>query len=365
MALGQAAEETTVRVETGLLNLDVDQYAGMGQVAATIGDIVTHARAIEALGFDGATMPEAGYDPFLPLMVAAEHTQRIRLATNVAIAFPRSPMVVAQLAWDLQKYSGGRFQLGLGTQVKGHNERRYSTPWTAPPGPRLREYLSCLRAIFASFQNGKQPTYFEGKHYQFTLMPSFFNPGPIPHPHVPIYIASVNPYMCRLAGEVCDGLRLHPIATFRYAKEAVLPTVEAGARKAGRQLADVDIVGAPFLAIGRDDAEIAAAKNGLRQRIAFYASTRTYHSVLELHGWTDAGLELHRLSVLGKWQDMAKVITDAMLQELAIIGTYDELVPQLKARCSGLFSTVTLDLPPPLRVDEARVREIIGALRQI
>jgi probable F420-dependent oxidoreductase len=361
---GKRWKETTMRVETGLLNLETEQYAGSGQVAATIGGIAANARAIEDLGFDVATMPEAGYDPFLPLMVAAEHTQRLRLATNVAIAFPRSPMVVAQLAWDLQRYSGGRFQLGLGTQVKGHNERRYSTPWTAPPGPRLREYLLCLQAIFASFQNGKQPTYFEGKHYQFTLIPPFFNPGPSPHPHVPLYLAAVNPYMCRLAGELGDGLRLHPIATFKYAKEVVLPTVELGARKAGRQLADIDVVGAPFLALGRTDAEIAAAKDGLRQRIAFYASTRTYHSVLEFHGWTDAGLELHRLSVQGKWQEMPRVITDAMLDELAIIGTYDDLVPRLTARCGGIFSSVTLDLPAPFRQDKARVREVLQALQQ-
>jgi len=351
-----------VRVETGLLGLEVDQYAGKGQEAASIERLVAAARAIEALGFDGATMPEAGYDPFLPLMVAAEHTQRIRLATNVAIAFPRSPMVVAQLAWDLQKFSHGRFQLGLGTQVKGHNERRYGAPWTAPPGPRLREYILCLKAIFATFQDGRRPTYFEGKHYQFTLLPPFFNPGPSPHPHVPIYIAAVNPYMCRLAGELCDGLRLHPIATFRYAKEVVLPAVAAGGGRAGRPVAEVDLVGAPFLAVGRDEAEIAAAKDGLRQRIAFYASTRTYHSVLEFHGWTDAGLELHRLSVLNKWQDMPAVITDEMLHEFAIVGHYDDLVPQLQERCGAIFSTLTLDLPPGLRADQARVREVIAAL---
>lgn len=354
-----------MRIETGLLNLEVDQYAGMGQAATTIAAIAGNARAIEALGYDGATMPEAGYDPFLPLMVAAEHTQRIRLATNVAIAFPRSPMVVAQLAWDLQKFSGGRFQLGLGTQVKGHNERRYSTPWTAPPGPRLREYLQCLRAIFASFQHPAKPTYFEGQHYQFTLMPPFFNPGPSPYPHVPLHIAAVNPYMCRLAGELCDGLRLHPIATFTYAKEVVLPLVEKGAAKAGRTLSEIDVIGAPFLAIGRDDAEIAAAKDGLRQRIAFYASTRTYHSVLNFHGWTDAGLELHRLSIQNKWQEMATVITDDMLQEFAIVGTYDDLVPQVRARCAGVFSTVTLELPAPLRADERRLRETIHAIQQV
>jgi probable F420-dependent oxidoreductase len=354
-----------VRVETGLLNLEVEQYAGKGQEATNIGRIAAAARNIEDSGFDGATMPEAGYDPFLPLMIAAEHTQRIRLGTNVAIAFPRSPMVTAQLAWDLQKFSGGRFQLGLGTQVKGHNERRYSAPWTAPPGPRLREYILCLRAIFASFQNGRQLTYFTGQHYQFTLIPPFFNPGPSAHPHIPIYIAVVNKYMARLAGELCDGLRLHPIATFKYTREIVLPTVQAGARKAGRSLADVDVIGAPFLAIGQDASAIEAAKNDLRQRIAFYASTRTYHSVLEFHGWMDAGMKLHRLSTEGKWQEMAGVITDEMLDEFAIVGTYDELVGKLKERCKGVFSTVTLDLPPPLRRNDQRMRELIQALHDM
>jgi probable F420-dependent oxidoreductase len=350
------------RVETGLLNLETAQYAGLGQEMTGLEGIAANARALEELDFDSATMPEAGYDPFLPLVVAAEHTRRISLATNVAIAFPRSPMVVAQIAWDLQRFSGGRFQLGLGTQVKGHNERRYSAPWTAPPGPRLREYLLCLKAMFDTFQNGKRPD-FSGQHYQFTLMSPFFNPGPIEHPHVPLYIAVVNKYMARLAGELCDGLRLHPIATFKYAKAVVLPAVEAGARKAGRRLADIDVIGAPFTAIGRNDEEIATAKDALRQRIAFYASTRTYHSVLEYHGWTEVGLKLHKLSLEGKWQEMASAITDEMLHEFAIIGTYDELVPKLKECCSALFSTVALELPPQLRQDQSRVRGIIQALR--
>ena len=353
-----------LRLETGLLGLETDQYAGKGQARMTIDAMAAAARKIEELGFDGATTPEAGHDPFLPLMIAAEHTRRISLGTNVAIAFPRSPLVVAQMAWDLHHLSGGRFQLGLGTQVKGHNERRYCTPWTAPPGPRLREYILTLKAIFASFQKGTRPSYFSGQYYQFTLMPPFFNPGPIEHPHVPIYIAVVNKYMARLAGELCDGLRLHPIATFAYTREVVRPAIEAGAGKAGRQLSDIDIVGAPFLAIGRDAKEIEAAKTALKQRIAFYASTRSYHAVLQHHGWGDVGLQLHKLSVEGKWQEMAGLITDAMLQEFAIIGTYDELAPQLKARCSGIFSTLLLDFPPGLRADEAKVRSILQALRR-
>ena len=350
------------RVETGLLNPDTDQYAGKGQKRPSIEVIAAAAREIEALGFDGACTPEAGHDPFLPLMVAAEHTRTISLGTNVAIAFPRSPMVTAQLAWDLQQFSGGRFRLGLGTQVKGHNELRYATPWTAGPGPRLREYVLCLRAMFRSFQDGKQPTPFEGDHYRFTLLPPFFNPGPIEYPPPPIYIAAVNTYMCRLGGELCDGLRLHPIGTFAYTKDKVLPTIAAGAAKAGRALADLDVVGAPFLAIGRDQKEVEAAKRALKQHISFYASTRTYHGVLEHHGWQDLGAQLHQLSKEGKWTELPKLITDDMLEEWAIIATYDDFAKAVKRRCNGLFSTVLLDLPPGLRSDEDRVKSIVAEL---
>jgi len=351
-----------MRVETGLWTLEAGQYGGKSAEATSLQAIAAAARRIEALGFDSATMPEAGHDPFLPLVVAAEHTTRITLGTNVAIAFPRSPMVTAQIAWDLQQMSGGRFQLGLGTQVKGHNERRYASPWTAPPGPRLREYVLCLRAMFETFQSGHRP-HFEGKHYQFTLMSPFFNPGPIGHAHVPVYVAVLNPYMARLAGELCDGLRLHPIASLRYTKEVVAPAVEAGARKAGRKVSDIDFVGAPFLAVGRTREEIDAAKRGIKQRISFYASTRTYHSVLEFHGWVDVGLRLHQLSVEGKWQEMGNLITDEMLEEWAIIGPFDELGPRLKERCGDVFTTLMLDLPAHLREEEAQLRKVIAALR--
>jgi probable F420-dependent oxidoreductase len=358
-------EETAVpfKVETILQSLHVDQYAGKGQDAPSIHRMAAAARKIEELGFDGTTTPEAGHDPFLPLVVAAEHTSRITLATNVAIAFPRSPMVVAQIAWDLQQLSRGRFQLGLGTQVKGHNERRYAAPWTAQPGPRLREYVLCLRAMFHTFQNGSKPSYFSGDHYKFTMMPPFFNPGPIDHPRVPIYIAAVNKYMVRLAGELCDGLRLHPIATFRFTKEVILPGIEAGTRKAGRKVSDVDVVGAPFLATASTEDGIQAAKKALKQRIAFYASTRTYHAVLEHHGWKDIGLKLHQLSLEGKWQEMPGLITDDMLEEWAVIATYDELARKLKERCGGIFSTVLIDLPSQLRQDESRFKDTVRALQ--
>jgi probable F420-dependent oxidoreductase len=272
-------------------------------------------------------------------------------------------MVTAQLAWDLQQLSGGRFNLGLGTQVKGHNELRYSTPWTGGPGPRLREYLQVLRAIFAGFASGKVEP-FEGAHYRFGLLPPFFNPGPIDHPPPPINIAAVNTYMATLGGELCDGLRLHPIGTFAYTQAVVRPAIAAGAAKAGRTLADVNVIGAPFLATGKTEADVARAVQALKQHVAFYASTRTYHTVLAHHGWEDVGLELHRLSREGKWQELPKRLSDDMLAEWAVIATHDRLAAEVRARCAGIFDTVLLDLPGDLARDEARVRDIVHQLHQ-
>lgn len=254
-----------LRVETVMLGPDTNQYAGKGQTVGGLQRIADSARMLEDIGFDGITTAEAGHDPFLPLMIAAEHSSSLALGTNVAVSFPRSPMVTAQAAWDLQHYSQGRFNLGLGTQVKGHNERRYSTPWPSGPGPRMREYIQCMQAIFRSFQDPKNPEYFEGEHYSFTLMPPFFNPGPIEHPEIPIYVAAVNSYMAGLSGELCKGIRMHPVATFAYTRDVIQPAIAAGAAKSGRTLADIDVAGAPFLAIGKDEQGVEKAKDDLRQ----------------------------------------------------------------------------------------------------
>ncbi len=353
-----------MRVETTMLSPETAQYAGTGRGGMSVAGIAAAARKLEELGYDGATTPEAGHDPFLPLAIAAEHTQRLRLGTNVAISFPRSPLVTAQTAWDLQLLSGGRFNLGLGTQVKGHNERRYASPWTGAPGPRMREYLQCMQAMLASFQNPKKPTYFTGKHYQFTMITPFFNPGPIEHSHVPIYLAAVNPYMSRLAGELCDGLRLHPLSTFKHTREVVLPAVEAGARKSGRRLSDIDIVGCPFLAVAKDREGLEAAKAAVKQRISFYSSTRTYHSVLEFHGWADLGMKLHQLSIEGKWQEMPKLITDEIMEEFAIVAIGDDFAAKVKEKCAGLFDTFLIDGAPALQRDEAWLKRSIEELHR-
>lgn len=353
-----------LRVETALMGPDTEQYAGNGQNRPTLARIAELARQMEDLGYDGLTTPESGHDPFLPLMIAAEHTQRVRLGTNIAVAFPRSPMVTAQLAWDLANYTGGRFTLGLGSQVKGHNERRYSTAWPSPPGPRMREYFQCLRAIFTSFQNPAKPTYFEGEHYKFTMLPPFFNPGPIDFPNIPLYAAAANPYMARLSGELCEGLRLHPVATFRYTREVILPAVAEGAKRGNRDAAAFDLIGAPFMAVGKNEEEVVKAKNALRKQIAFYASTRSYHSVLDHHGWDGLGPKLHELSLANKWAEMPALITDDMLEEWAVISTYDRLADTLRAKCAGAFNTVTFVLLGETRDDLEMQRDIVAKLHQ-
>ena len=310
-----------MRVETGLLAPEGEQYAGQGQPRLELAAFARNAADLEELGFDNLCMPEAGHDPFLPLAIAAEHTQRVQLATNVAIAFPRSPMVTAQLAWDLQNLSRGRFSLGLGTQVKGHNE---------------------------------------GEHYRFTLLPPFFNPGPSEWPQVPLYTAAVNPYMARLAGELCDGLRLHPVATFRYTREVLAPAIAEGAARSGRDLAGFDLIGEPFTALGRNEAEVAQAREDVRKQIAFYASTRSYHPVLAHHGWEDVGLELHRLSIAGEWAKMPALITDAMLDEWVLTGTYDKIGDIITSRAGGLYSSIVLLFPADVRKDTDLMREIVN-----
>ncbi len=332
------------------------------QAAPDLASFAAAARRVEALGFDGLTVPEGGHDPFLPLVLAAEHTSRIRLGTNVAIAFPRSPMVTAQLAWDLQRLSRGRFVLGLGTQGRAHIERRFAAEWRDPPGPRLRDYVLCLRAMWESFQAGGKPRRFESEHYRFDLLPSFSNPGPIEHPHVPVYLGAVNPFAVRLAGELGEGVRLHPIATFRYAREVIVPAIEEGAGRAGRSRAAVDLVAEPFLAVAPDAASLEAAKRATKRQIAFYAAVPEYRRVLAHHGWESLGEDLARLAAERRASEMERAISDEMLDEWAIVATWDELATRIAERCAGTFDSVLLDLPPDLGSNHAQVEALVTEL---
>ncbi len=330
-------------------------------LASSLAEVPHVAKAAEALGFDGLWTAEAAHDPFFPAALAAEHTQRVQLGTAIAVAFPRSPMVFAHIAWDLQALAKGRFILGLGTQVKGHNERRYSVKWEAP-GPRLREMILSLRAIWDCWQNGTRLN-FRGEHYNFTLMTPFFAPGPIDHPKIPIYIAGVNPYMCRLAGELCEGFHVHPLHSIKHLRETIFPNIERGLAKAGRSRRDIELASTVFVITGRNRDEIEAAKAPVRQQISFYASTRTYSGVLEAHGWGATCERLNEKVAKGDWGGMAAEITDEMLDTFAVMGTHAEIGAKVRAKYSGVLDRIGYYMPYRPGADDAIYRQAIEALR--
>src|SRR5271156_750826 len=314
-------------------------------------DVPAAARAAEAAGFDAIWLPEAGNDGFLPAALIAEHTKRIKMGTSVAIAFPRSPMITAGSAWDLAGLSKGRFILGLGTQVKGHIERRYGVKWEAPV-PKLREYIQSLRAIFKCWQEGGKKLSFQGKYYNFSLMTPFF--APRPHNYaIPIFIAGVNELILRTAGELCDGLHAHPFTSAKYLREFVLPHVEEGLNKAGRARKDFTIFTTAFVIVGRNAEEIERAKAGVRQQISFYASTRTYQVVLETHGWGEVAPQLNALAAKGDWASMPKLITDEMLDVYAVTGTYENIGDKIRERFDGLLDRVAFYIPYKAAFDDA------------
>ncbi len=332
-----------------------------GLAAARLSDVPAAARAVEAAGFKGLWTAETSHDPYLPLALAAEHSSRVDLGTSIAVAFPRSPLVHAMLAWDLQSLSGGRVILGLGTQVKGHNEKRFGIPWESP-GPRLREMIQMIRAAWDCFQNGTPPT-FAGKFYRFQLMTPFFNPGPIEHPAIPIYIAGVNPYMCRLAGELCDGFHVHPLHSVRYVREAVLPQIAAGAAAAGRDVAQITLTSSCFTIAGDTPREQEGMRQLVRSQISFYASTPAYRPVFELHGWGEVAARLTTLSRTGDWAGMAALVTDEMLDVFAITSSWDELPGRLRERYDGLFQRLNLYIPYRPQDPPERWRRLAESLR--
>lgn len=333
-----------------------------GLMTSSLRDVPKAAREAEELGFDGLWTAEAQHDPFLPLTLAAEHTSRMELGTAIAVAFPRSPMVFAQIAWDLQSLSGGRFILGLGTQVKAHNERRFGVKWEHP-GPKLREMIQVIHAIWDCWQHGTPPNY-DGQFYKFTLMTPFFNPGPISYRKPKIFIAGVNPYMCRLAGELCDGFHIHPFHSIRYLDSVVLPNISKGLAKAGRTRGDVELSTTAFVVTGKNRDEIEAAKAPVKQQIAFYASTPAYIGVLEAHGWGEVGRKLTELSKRGKWAEMADEITDEMLHEYAVVAVRDDLVDNLKRKYEGYLDRLSFYFPFD-RSDAGFWRDVITAFHAL
>jgi probable F420-dependent oxidoreductase len=296
------------------------------------------AHAVEDYGFDGLWTAETAHNPFLPLTHGAASTKRITLGTAIAVAFPRSPMVTAQIAWDLAEQSNGRFILGLGTQIKAHITKRFSTEWTAPV-PRLREYIQAMRAIWNSWQHN-EPLRYTGEHYRFTLMTPFFAPSPMPYSNIPIYIAGVNEGLCRLAGELCEGFHVHSFHTIRYLKELIIPNIEQGAQRANRTRDKVALNCGVFVVTGRNDEEIRNNAVPIKSQIAFYASTPSYHPVMEMHGWMDVANRLNQMSRDARWAEMWELITDEMLHEFAVVAPVDELAYRVKERYEGLLDRV-------------------------
>ena len=323
--------------------------------------VAEEAKWAESLGYDGLCTEEAAHDPFLPLMMAASATSRVTLETRVAIAFPRSPMVVAYAARDLQEFSGGRFRLGLGTQVKGHIQRRFSTEWSAP-GPRIREYVQSVHAIWDAWQSGEKLA-FHGNHYNFSLMTPFFSPGKSGQPRPPVFISAVNPYNCRVAGEVCDGVALHPLTSAKYLEQVIKPNIAEGAAKAGRDPKSVNLSNSAFVVTGPNQTAINAQKQAAKKQIAFYCSTRSYSKILEVHGFEDLGVWLHEMSLKQQWDKMTELITDEILDAFALVGGYSEIPSLMKARFDGLLNEVVFNAGGPGTADEAELRKVIEGLQ--
>jgi probable F420-dependent oxidoreductase len=298
----------------------------------------TVAATSERAGFSGCWLTEGARTAFTGATAAALATSEITIGTGIAVAFPRSPMVTAQAAWELADATGGRFVLGLGTQVRAHVERRYSAPFS-PPGPRLREYVAALRAIFRAFR-GEERLRFAGDYYSFSLLTPEWSPGPIEVPDPPVYLAGVNPWMLRMIGEVADGIHVHPLHSMRYLTEVIRPALAAGAERAGRPVEDVAVV-CPVMTIPTDDeAEAARLRDEVRLRLAFYGSTPGYGGVFDLHGWHGTGDRLRELQRAGDMAGLAATVTDEMVDAFAVSAPWDGLADALAERYRGLADRV-------------------------
>jgi len=301
-------------------------------------DVPAIAQAAEQIGFDALWTQETHHDPFLPCTLIAEHSARLNFGTAVAVSFARSPANIAYTAWDLAAQSGGRFILGLGTQVKAHIERRFGVPWPESVTGKLREQIQVMRTLWDCWQNGTKLNY-RGEYYKITLMSPFFNPGAIEHPNIPIYIAGVNTGLAKLAGELCEGFHAHPFNSPRYLKEVMLPAIEEGTQKTHHKREDVSISVTAFVATTPEEMNFA------RMQISFYASTPSYRPVMDLHGWSGIAEQLSAHAAKGEWAEMPMLINDEMLNEFCLVTEEDKLASELKKRYEGIADRLTLYIP--------------------
>ncbi|HQT78852.1 MAG: hypothetical protein B7Z80_10275 [Rhodospirillales bacterium 20-64-7] len=324
-------------------------------------DVEPAAREAETAGFDALMTVELGHDPITPLALAALATDRVELTPSVVVAFPRSPTVLAQQAWDIHANSAGRLVLGLGSQVKGHNERRFGIAWT-PPAPRMRDYVQALRAVWRAWETRGRLNY-DSPHYKLTLMTPDFSPEPTGLPIPAVTVAAVGEAMLRVAGQVGDGVRLHPLCSRAYLEQVCMPQMMEGMRRSGRSRLNFDVHGGGFVCTGPDEQTVAAEMEKARRRIGFYGSTRTYLPILSLHGLQDLGLKLHRMSVEGHWDRMAAEISDDTVRIFAACGTYAELPSAIEKRFGGIADSIDMHLPAGTSASLAR--ELVADIKRI
>ena len=330
-----------------------------GGVGVELDKAATAAKEAEDAGYDGVWSAETSHDPFFPLLLAAEHTERIELGTGITVAFPRSPMHLANIGWDLQNFSKGRFLLGLGSQIRPHIEKRFSATWSKPAS-RKRELILAMRAIWSSWQEGTKLD-FRGDFYSHTLMTPFFNPGPNAYGTPKVFLAAVGERMTEVAGEVCDGLLAHGFTTEAYLRDVTLPALERGLAKAGRTRSGFEISCPTFVITGATEEEAANADKAVRQQIAFYGSTPAYRGVLEKHGWGELQPELNRLSKQGEWVQMGTLITDDIVDTFAVRGEPEDIPKQILARYGDVVDRVTFYTP--YRSDPDRWKAVLAGFK--
>lgn len=321
--------------------------------------VIEVAKQAELVGYDGFWVPETGHDPFLPLVLAAEHTERIKLGTGIAVAFARNPMNLAVMANDLQTLSQGRFLLGLGSQIKPHIEKRFSMPWSHP-APRMRELILAIRAIWASWSDGSRLA-FRGEFYRHTLMTPMFDPGPNPYGNPKIFLAAVGEKMTEVAGEVADGLLAHGFTTERYLREVSIPALERGLARNGKTRSDVQISYPGMVVTGTNEQEFSAAIKAVKTQLAFYGSTPAYRPVLELHGWGELQPALNVLSKRGEWDEMAELIDDDVLNTFAVVGELDEIPKKILARFGDVVDRFSFYAP--YHLDPERWAEVLAGFK--
>ena len=333
-----------------------------GSIGTDLRNVPERAKEAEASGYSGVWTAETSHDPFLPLLLAAEHTEQLELGTSIAVAFARNPMTLANTAWDLQAYSQGRFILGLGSQIKPHITKRFSMEWSHP-APRMREMILAIRAIWDCWLNGSKLD-FRGDFYTHTLMTPFFTPeaSDLEGFGLPkIFLAGVGELMTEVAGEVCDGFLCHGFTTEKYLREVTIPALERGRAKVGKTLEGFEIIGPSFVVTGSTEEELAAAAAGTRQQIAFYGSTPAYRGVLDIHGWGGLQDELNALSKQGEWVQMGKLIDDEILNTFAVVGPPEKIAPELHRRYGDVIDRISFYAP--YKSDPARWSTVLEDIK--